>query len=62
MLPEAKRSTTIKMVSAMSVHSASGHDSCPVELTCCEVTIGKSQFKTYLHHVKETTKRTCNWS
>ena len=30
---------------AMSVHLATGHDLCPVGLLCCEVTIGKSQFK-----------------
>ena len=36
---------SLKTVPAMSVHSATGHDLCPVELTCCEITIGKSQFK-----------------
>ena len=29
----------------MSVHSAMGHDLCPIGLACCEVTIGKSQFR-----------------
>ena len=33
------------MVSAMSVHSATGHDLHPIGLTCCEITIGRSQIK-----------------
>ena len=32
------------MVSAMSVHSVPGHYLCPIGVTCCEVTIGKSHF------------------
>ena len=36
---------SLKIVPAISVHSATGHDFCPVGLMCCEVTIGKSQFK-----------------
>ena len=47
---------SLKMVPAMSVHSATYHDLCPVGLTCCEVTIGKSQFK---HSF--IAKGTCYW-
>ena len=36
---------SLKIGPAMSVHSATVHDLCPVQVTCCEVTIGKSQFK-----------------
>ena len=35
---------SLEMIPTMSVHSATGHDLCPLGLTCCEVTIGKSQF------------------
>ena len=35
---------SLKMVPALSVHSATGCDLCPVGLTC-EATIGKLQFK-----------------
>ena len=36
---------SLKMIAAMSEHSATSHDLCPIGLACCEVTIGKSQFK-----------------
>ena len=46
MLYEVKRSTLdTKMISAVSVPSPTCHDLCPIDLTCCEVTIGKSQFR-----------------
>ena len=35
----------IKTISAMSVHSATGHEFCAVGLKCYGVTIGKSQFR-----------------
>ena len=34
-----------KKISAMPVHSAMGHDLCSISLTCCAVTIDKSQFR-----------------
>ena len=34
-----------KTLPAMSVHSGTGHDLCPVVLMCGEITIGMSQFK-----------------
>ena len=40
-----KHPPSLKMVPTMSVHSALVYTLCPVELTCCEVTIGKSQLK-----------------
>ena len=36
---------SLKMVLAMSVHSATGHDLCLAGLTSCKVTVGKLQFK-----------------
>ena len=36
---------SLRMVPAISVHSATGHDLCHVALICCEITIGKSHFK-----------------
>ena len=53
---------SLKMLSSMSVHSATGHDLCPVGLTCCEVTIGKSQFKHIFIMCNKLQKRTCYWS
>ena len=35
----------LKMISAMSIHSGMGHVLCPIGLTCCEGTMGKSQFR-----------------
>ena len=35
---------SLKIVHALSVHSATDHDLCPVGLTCSEDTIGKLQF------------------
>ena len=40
-----KNPPSLKKVPAMSVHSVTGHDLCPVGLMCYEVTIDKSQFK-----------------
>ena len=37
---------SLKMVSAMPVHSATGHDLCPVGLTYCEVTIADYNLNT----------------
>ena len=36
---------SLKMLSGMLVHSAVGHGICFIGLTCCKVTIGKSQFR-----------------
>ena len=33
------------MVSTRSVHSDTCHDLCPIGVTYCEVTMGKSQFR-----------------
>ena len=36
---------SLKMIPSLSVHSSTGHDLCPIGLTCCEDRIGKSQFR-----------------
>ena len=35
----------IKIISAMSVHIATGNDFCPIGLICCVVTTDKLQFR-----------------
>ena len=57
-----KDPSLLKTLITMSVHLAVGHDLCSIGLTCCEVTIGKLQVKTYLYCMYKITKGTCYWS
>ena len=36
---------SLKTVPTMSVHSANGHDLCPIGMMCCEITIGTFPLK-----------------
>ena len=35
----------LKIIYFMPIHLATGHDLCPMGLTCCEVTVGKLHFR-----------------
>ena len=65
----------LKMISAMLVQSATGHDVCLIGLTSCKLTIGKSQFRhTFImckklqnelvigHDMQQLHYLGCNWT
>ena len=47
---------SLKMVPAMSVQSATGHDLCPMGLACCEAIIGNHNLNTTSSHARSYKK------